>query len=480
VTDWYLRETTSPRLVIPMMMAWVARNVVHSGLVRQLVENGIEPILLVPESPPEELAQQLLSLGVGLEALLEGTYQGGRIDWFVDAILSFAVIRRNAPDTSRLRRRWYERHMVGKPRSRYRTAAVLSAIFLNPTRYEWLRTFWERRRQTLFDIDRIARQLSRVQADAVWFSTWGVGKESPYVAAAQALGLPTVTSIISFDNVLTKGVRPRFHHYLVWSERIAHDLLRREGNIPPRSVSIVGTSQFDFHRRPELVWDRNTTLRQLGLPPEGRFFLYGAGRDYHSPGEIDLVVRVAARLEEDPRLANHCLVVRLHPLDDRERWQRLAVDQRIVVSDPFNPPVNEDGWSWSSLDDQALLVSSLHYADACLSVASTIALDAAIVGTPAIGLKFDREMERPREVYFDAFDLDHYRPLVESGGLWLARSWSDLTKLLKRTVENPQDGREERERMVADICGVVDGCSGDRTVRALSAFLNSAVRERTA
>ncbi len=143
------------------------------------------------------------------------------------------------------------------------------------------------------------------------------------------------------------------------------------------------------------------------------------------------------------------------------------------MCEPFHPPVDGDGWSWSPLEDQALLVSSLHHADACLSVASTIALDAAILGTPAIGLRLGRDREVPGEVFFEAFDLDHYRPLVESGGIWMARSWPEVSELLARAVEHPEEGRDERERMVASICGTVDGHSGERTARELVAFLDS-------
>jgi hypothetical protein len=460
-----------------MMMVWSARNVVHSGLIGMLKAEGIEPVLLFPEFPSEELVRELRSGGARVEELLDSTYRGGRVDWFVDAVLSFAIIRRNAPETYRVRRGWYERDMAPLARTRHRIAAAVSSLFVDPKRFALLRTYWERRSRKAFKIDAIARQLTRIQPDALWFSYWGMGQEAPYVVASRKLQIPAVTSLISFDYVLTKGVRPLFDHYLVWSQRIATDLLKRDPRIKKDRVSVTGTPQFDFHKKSEMVWDRSTTLKRLGLPPESRYLVYGAGRKYHSPGEVDLVNELAIRVRKNPKTTSFKVVVRLHPLDDRDRWKRVTGDRSVVVSDPFRPPVNTHGWSWSSLDDQALLVSSLFHADACLSVASTIALDAAVVGTPAIGLRLDQEVPAIREVCFDGFDFDHYRPLVASGGVQLARSWSQLLELLERAIENPDGDREVREKMVEDICGSVDGRCGQRTAQALLAFIEHATRK---
>ena len=76
------------------------------------------------------------------------------------------------------------------------------------------------------------------------------------------------------------------------------------------------------------------------------------------------------------------------------------------MSGPPVPSTLIVSWTWSSRDDQALLVSSALHADACLSVASTIALDAAIVDTPPIGLCLTGEDVRvPHPVEISAESL---------------------------------------------------------------------------
>ena len=115
------------RLLIPVTMVWVARNVVHSGLVEKLAERGVEPVLLVPEPPRDELAAYLSGCGATVAALLTPENRSTRFDWFLNAVLSFANVRRIAPSTYSLRRRWYERHVRGKSKARFFVADVLLA-----------------------------------------------------------------------------------------------------------------------------------------------------------------------------------------------------------------------------------------------------------------------------------------------------------------------------------------------------------------
>jgi hypothetical protein len=123
-------------------------------------------------------------------------------------------------------------------------------------------------------------------------------------------------------------------------------------------------------------------------------------------------------------------------------------------------------------DDQAVLISSLAHASACLNIASTTTLDAAILDRPVIGIRFDREKDAPGELIYEEYDTDHFRPLVESGGLRLARSWSELMELMHLAIVRPDTDKEARARMVARECGVVDGRAGERITGVLIKLLS--------
>src|SRR5439155_22172906 len=123
------------------------------------------------------------------------------------------------------------------------------------------------------------------------------------------------------------------------------------------------------------------------------------------------------RCRSRPELREHRIVVRLHPLDTGERWIAFARRHpEVILSYPWAP--SREAWT---AQDQARFVSTIAHADVCINFASTMSLDAAMVDTPvvcaAFGIGRDRAEDRfCREVY----RTDHYRPIVESGGVRLA------------------------------------------------------------
>ena len=100
-----------------------------------------------------------------------------------------------------------------------------------------------------------------------------------------------------------------------------------------------------------------------------------------------------------------------------------------------------------------------------------MSLDAAILDRPVIGIEFSGERSGPREIMYSAYGATHYRPIVESGGLELARSWEELLESLHLATTRPERLREARARMVREVCGPADGQSGRRVVDAVVRIL---------
>jgi CDP-glycerol glycerophosphotransferase (TagB/SpsB family) len=132
-----------------------------------------------------------------------------------------------------------------------------------------------------------------------------------------------------------------------------------------------------------------------------------------------------------------------------------------------------DGWAIPSASDQAQLVSSIAHCDACINIVSTMTLDAAVLDRPVVGIEFSREPASPQGIMFSEYEADHYKPVVESGGLRLARRWPELMGYLREAIENPERDREKRARLVRNECGVVDGHAADRITAALQGLLKS-------
>jgi hypothetical protein len=250
-------------------------------------------------------------------------------------------------------------------------------------------------------------------------------------------------------------------------------LLNYYRHIIPAHVAVTGTPQFDFHRKPEAIWPRQTTINRLGLPEDARYFLYAASAAVLTPQEPELVIQLAARMASDEHLKTHWLVVRVHPMDSRQRWQPV-LDQspRVVLSAPWDTSAGSGDTALSTLDDQYRLVNSIYHASAIINIASTTTLDAAILDRPSIGIEFSKEPDSPRDILYREYETTHYKPLVTSGGLRVAYRWTELMKLMRLALEKPERDRAERADMVAQECGLVDGRAAERVTDAILGLLD--------
>jgi hypothetical protein len=237
-------------------------------------------------------------------------------------------------------------------------------------------------------------------------------------------------------------------------------------------VMVTGTPQFDFHRRPGCRWSREATLRHLGVPAGARYFLYAGGGESLMPAEPELVAELARRMAADHALRDSWLVMRLHPQDDGRRWESLAAPgSKIVLSPAVEPQPDDEAWKRTRPEEQDRLISSLLHAEACVNIASTITLDAAILDRPVIGIEFSGVPSSPRELMYSAYGATHYRPIVASGGLEIARDWDALLESMRLATTRPERLREARARMVREVCGTVDGQSTRRVVDAVVRIL---------
>jgi hypothetical protein len=157
----------------------------------------------------------------------------------------------------------------------------------------------------------------------------------------------------------------------------------------------------------------------------------------------------------------------MHPLDDWGRWEPIRRSPGVVLSPAWDVPPDGEGWAFGSLADQERLVSTFAHADVCLNIASTATLDAAILDRPVVGIDFRAEPDCPRDILYEEYDADHYRPLVEAGGLRVAHGWDELEALLVSALQDPGRDAACRRAMVARECGAVDGHAADRVAASV-------------
>jgi len=298
---------------------------------------------------------------------------------------------------------------------------------------------------------------------------------------AHALGIQTVGFIFSWDNLTSRSrIFAPYDHYLVWTEGMKRQLLELYPEIPPSRVHVTGTPQFDFHFKPEFDLGKEELSRRIGLDPQRPFILYTTGMDTDFPFEHRIVEAVASFLARNKMHPKPQLVVRTYVKGTSPEMQALAT--RGLPDVVFPEVLWDRKWVMPLYEDLKIYSSLLHHTALGINAASTVSLELILLDKPVINLGFEPPgTNLPHWSRFSRHvEYEHYRPLVASGAVMVARSISDLEKKILTGLARPDADHVARRRFVREFFGeVADGQAGIRVAYTLLNIAEVARRNRS-
>jgi hypothetical protein len=289
----------------------------------------------------------------------------------------------------------------------------------------------------------------------------------PAVEAAQWLGIPTASFIFSWDNLTSQGrVMPPYDYHLVWNKALRDQLLEIYPRVTPDRVFVTGTPQFDCHFLPEFQWDRQTCFERIGASPKRPLVLYATGMANHMPGEERIVEQVADLLGEMKDVGRPQLLVRVYAKDRTGRFDTLRQRRPDIL---FQYPFWDATWLTPRIEDAYLYGNTLRHCDLGINVASTVALELCMFDKPVVNVGYNPPGVSPEEVsYAHYYNFDHYRPVVESGAVQVARSPLELRQMIQDGLKHREARQQQRAALVNHFFGnTLDGRSGQRVARVL-------------
>jgi len=287
------------------------------------------------------------------------------------------------------------------------------------------------------------------------------------VQSAQWLGIPTATFIFSWDNLTSQGrVLPPYDYYLVWNQALKEQLLGIYPFVKPQQVFVTGTPQFDAHFRPENYWSREQFCCRVGADYARPIVLYTTGMPNHMPGEEEIVEGIADTLEELTEFGPPQLLVRVYAKDRSGRFEPLK-RRRPDILFPVVPW--EANWLTPLPEDLPLWTNTLRHCALGINVASTVSLELCMFDKPVLNVGYNPPSIPPAQLrYLRYYSFDHYRYVVETGAVEVARHLETLRDLIKRAIEYPSALSKLRQRLLkAMFDETLDGHSAKRTAEVL-------------
>jgi len=287
-------------------------------------------------------------------------------------------------------------------------------------------------------------------------------------------GAALIASIHSFDNITKRGWPAIFFdNYFVWNKYNKAELERINPAFKTaNNITIAGAPQFDFHYNPAYCWTKTEWCEKLGIPPHKKIVLYAGGSYNLIPNEPQYVKHLAEALQRDFTKGDVAILFRCHPLDSIQRWKDFIGDHPFLYYDYKAPAKGKLDHNNFTADDERRLISTLQHTDVHISLCSTMTVDGSIFNKPQVAPYYDDINKNAEPFFRSIYNQEHYRPIINSGVLNLARSKEELVLFVKNALANPQDYNKHCADCVREIATYNDGASTERVIAKMKTFFS--------
>ncbi len=353
-------------------------------------------------------------------------------------------------------------------------ARVLGTLAAGPRRLHWLDTLhWAAAGWDGAAYDTVLRL---VQPDVVFCTHQRAGRAVPALLAARRAGIPTATFIYSWDNLPKGRMAVPADHYLVWSRHMAAEMATYYPDVGAARVHIVGTPQFEHYGNAALIQPRAAFLARLGLSADRPVICFSGDDAASSPYDPSYLADLAAAVRALPAPARPQLVFRRCPADVGERYAAvLARYPEIAVSDPlWTRPAAGTDWTAAvpTPADVALLANLVAHCDLVVNIGSTMAMDFAVKGKPAIYLRYN-PVDLPADsdwTITNIYALPHFRSVHALQPVYWAEAATDLGALVQQALVQPGEKAGARQAWLDHHVQAPLDRAGARCLAALAAL----------
>lgn len=459
-----------PRVLIPISIQFSVRYLIRTGLLR-LIQAYAEPVVVLGWQDDDLLAE-LLAMGIevfqnpGKQAGVAYYRARNMIDlWHYDRMnsVSTAIDRYR----NRLFKTPFQNARKGLRNTYFRLKTSTSGSLEKVKSYELSLLNTDTNFLSFHEL------LRKIAPDAIFSITPYFFEEELILRAAKEQAIPICTSILSFDNITTKGWMPVLcDRYCLWNKYNKEELFRIYPQTRGKQVTIVGAPQFDFYYDSSYVWDEKEWRKVVGINNNHPVIFFGSTGRVIAPNEGLWLTQLDDAIESKKIVGNPIILFRRHPNDPMSHWAFLLSNcKHVVVDEPWLPGKEIAGKTNITRWDIEKFTSTLKHCIVHINASSTLSIDGAIFDRPQIAPAYDTDKRLDR-VAKELYLREHYLPITNSGGLDIVYNRDELINALNQAMLMPEKKQTERIKMVEEIVTFTDGQSTQRVNLALQEFLS--------
>lgn len=296
--------------------------------------------------------------------------------------------------------------------------------------------------------------LKEEQLSHVFFTHQRPPYLAPFLYAAIQSKIPTSTFIFSWDNLASKGrMLGAFDYFLVWSNLMKEELLYFYPNVKNENVTVVGTPQFEPYVMKKYQTTRAAFFEKFNLDTAKKIICYSCADVSIGKNDPVAIATIAEALRNNIFKKDVQLIVRTSPVEDDARFRTIREKFPEIIWDvpkwKLTREIHAESWSQRvpSEEDIVDLRSLLEYVDVNVNMCSTMSLDFMLFDKPVINTVFGNSTNG---MYNDQrfLNYDHYKKVVESGAVTIAKNAVELIDQINDALINPGERAIQRKKMI--------------------------------
>lgn len=430
------------KILISIPSLWAIRNFIYSGLIEDL-KSKYSIVIMLPEGS-EYLS---LVINTGCEYI---EYPICKYN-FLERVLSRSLNSKLLKRSEAMRKSKLVSLSMETPNSTKGRILKLLTTILSNTFSEDILFFIYGKVTKDHRFDRILEYINKNKEALIIATNIVVKHELMLFMHLKNNPINKIDFINSFDNTTSRGFVPfrLFDHHLVWNKKMKDELIQIF-NVDTDKVSIIGTPQFDL-----LIVGGNSPLLKNDLlysvVENKKYILYCAGHFSLFPFEVNIVQNMVIELNN--RNNDLIFIIRMHPLDNHQRWQENQFPQNVIFDTPWKQ--NETNPLMSVPEKYEYLRHGriLNKAQLILNIGSTTSLDACVLNKPVFNLNFNEDNTNGElDIIYKS---EHYEPIIASEAAPLVYSIDELEHQINAIYNNQEstDQSLKRQKFAEEYCG---------------------------
>ena len=244
-------------------------------------------------------------------------------------------------------------------------------------------------------------------------------------AAAQDLGIETITVIYSWDNLPKARMALQANKYLVWSDYMKQELKLYYPEIKEQQIFVTGTPQFECYHQPENVIPKEVFYERYNLDIHKKIICYSGDDVLTCPDDPKYLDDLADELIKNNLDNKYQILLRRCPVDISGRFDKIISKYPDLIKQA--PPLwnFEPNSSWTTIyplpEDVKLLVSTAYYSDVVVNLGSTMAFDFGMFDKPCAYINYDQENKVNSNWSVKwIYQLQHFKSMVDKNSvIWI-------------------------------------------------------------